>query len=156
MARKEIIISLLGLCITVGCGANQQWVKEYVGKETVSVRTEFRERLQPLEQNLSENKTQLEALKKDIVNINASLGNFQGKLDDMSKSLGDISQGYKTEITGVRQDVDQEINDLQEKVKDLKDKMGKLGTGLITFQKSIEQLSKRLEAISPQPVTPTP
>lgn len=154
MTKRALFAGLFGLCLTVGCGATQQWVKDYVSRETVSVKTEFRERLQPLEQSLTDNKAQIEALRKDMTAIDAKLGNLQGKLDDMFKSLDSISQNYKTDVAGVRQDVEGAIGDLQEKVNDLRDKMGRLGTGLVTFQKSIEQLNKRLETLVPTPEAP--
>lgn len=155
MTNKMLFAGLCGICLTLGCGATQQWVKDYVGRENVSVKTEFRERLQPLEQSLAENKTQGEALKKDMAKIGASLDTLQKKLDDLSKSLSDVTQGYKAEATGVRQDVEKEVVDLNEKVNDLKDKLGKLTAGLLNFQKSIDQLSKRLEHVAPAPAAPS-
>jgi chromosome segregation ATPase len=156
MTRRALLAGLLGLWLTVGCGATQQWVKDYVSRENVSVKTELRERLQPMEQAVTDSKAQVEVLKKDMASIDAQLATLHGKLDDLSKSLGDINQSYKTEVAGVRQDVGAEIKDLQEKVKDLNEKMGRLGTGLLTFQKSIDQLSKRLEPLVPAPGAPSP
>lgn len=156
MKDKVLFMGILGLCLAAGCGgATQQWVKDYVGRETISVKTEFRERIQPLEQGLTDNKAQIEALRKDVANIGASLGTLRGKLDELSKSIADIAQGYKTEVGGVRQDMERDIKDLNEKVNALRDHLGKLGSGLETFRKSIELLTKRLEAFTlPPPVPP--
>ena len=154
MTKQVLFAGLLGLCLTLGCQVTEQWVKDYVGKETVSVKTEFRGRLQPLEQGLTDNKTQVEALRKDVAGVDAKLAALQGKADDLSKSLNDINQGYKAEVTGARQDMDKEVKDLQGKVDELRDKLGKLGTMLMTFQKGIDQLSRKLEAPAPAPVAP--
>lgn len=157
MTNQVLFAGLLGLCLTLGCGATQQWVKDYVSKETVSVKTEFRGRLQPLEQGLTDNNTQMEALRKEVANVDAKLAALQGKSDDLSKSLGDISQGYKAEVAGARQDTEKELKDLQGKMDELRDKLGKLGTMLMAFQKGIDQLSKKLETQAltpPAPVAP--
>ncbi len=154
MTKQVLFAGLFGLCLSLGCGATQQWVKDYVSKENVAVKTEFRERLQPLEQGLTDNKTQVEALKKDVVTVVTKITALQGKLDDLSKSLGDLSQGYKTEVAGVRQDIGGEVRELQDKVNDLRDKLSKLSTGLLTIQKSIDLLTRKLEAQELAPLAP--
>lgn len=158
MRNQMLLAGLFGLCLTLGCGTtSQQWVKDYVSKETVSTKTEFRERLQPLEQGLMDNKAQVEALRKDVTGADAKLGALQGKSDDVSKSLSDISQGYKAEVTGVRQDVEKEIKGLQKEVDDIKEKFGRLGPVVLNLQKGIDLLSKRLEIqAAQQPPAPAP
>lgn len=157
MRNQMLLAGLFGLCLTLGCGTtSQQWVKDYVSKETVSVKTEFRERLQPLEQGLMDNKAQVEALRKDVAGADAKLGALQGKSDDVSKSLSDISQGYKAEVTGARQDVEKEIKELQKEVDEIKEKFGRLGPVVLNLQKGIDLLGKRLEIQAAQPQAPAP
>lgn len=157
MRNQTLLAGLFGLCLTLGCSTtSQQWVKDYVSKETVSTKTEFRERLQPLEQGLMDNKAQVEALRKDVAGVDAKLGALQGKSDDVSKSLSDISQGYKAEVTGARQDMEKGIKELQKEVDDIKEKFGKLGPVVLNLQKGIDLLSKRLEVQSAQPLAPAP
>ena len=158
MTKQVLFIGLFGLCLTLGCSTtSQQWVKDYVSRENVSVKTEFRERLQPLEQGLMDNKAQVEALRKDVTGVDAKLGALQGKTEDVSKSLTDISQGYKAEVTGVRQDVEKEIKGLQKDVDEIKEKFGRLGPVVLNLQKGIDLLSKRLEIqAAQQPPAPAP
>lgn len=157
MRNQILSAGLFGLCLTLGCSTtSQQWVKDYVSKETVSVKTEFRERLQPLEQGLMDNKAQVEALRKDVAGADAKLGALQGKSDDLSKSLSDVSQGYKAEVTVARQDVEKEIKELQKEVDEIKDKFGRLGPVVLSLQKGVDQLSKRLEIQAAQPPAPAP
>lgn len=157
MRNQMLLAGLFGLCLTLGCSTtSQQWVKEYVSKETVSTKTEFRERLQPLEQGLMDNKAQVEALRKDVAGADAKLGALQGKTEDVSKSLSDISQGYKAEVTGARQDAEKGIKELQKEVDDIKEKFGRLGPVVLNLQKGIDLLSKRLEIQAAQPPAPAP
>jgi len=157
MRNQMLLAGLFGLCLTLGCSTtSQQWVKDYVSRETVSVKTEFRERLQPLEQGLMDNKAQVETLRKDVAGADAKLGALQGKTDDVSKSLSDISQGYKAEVTGARQDMEKEIKELQKEVDEIKDKFGRLGPVVLNLQKGVDLLSKRLEIQAAQPPAPAP
>lgn len=156
MRNQMLLAGLFGLCLTLGCTTSQQWVKDYVSRENVSVKTEFRERLQPLEQGLMDNKAQVETLRKDVTGVDAKLGALQGKTEDVSKSLSDISQGYKAEVTGARQDMEKEIKELQKEVDGIKEKFGKLGPVVLNLQKGIDLLSKRLEIQAAQLPAPAP
>lgn len=146
--------ALLCLLLLAGCGANQQWVKEYVDQEMTSAKNDFRERLQPLEQALDGNKVQLQALKGDINNVDVKLNQLNEKLALFTTNLEEVNQSYKKGLGDVKKAMQDETKAVSDKINDLNDKLQKLGKGLITFQKSMETLEKRLEEAKKAGVAP--
>ncbi|MEE9584100.1 MAG: hypothetical protein V3W51_01360, partial [Candidatus Brocadiales bacterium] len=80
MREMSFVKALLCLLLLAGCGANQQWVKEYVDQEVTSAKIDTRERLQPLEQALDNNNMKVEELKKAISALDVKLNQFTEKL----------------------------------------------------------------------------
>lgn len=148
MRERSFVKALLCVFLLAGCGANQQWVKEYVGQEVTSAKSDIRERLQPLEQALDDNKMQVEKLRKDISGVDVKLNQLTEKLTRFTESLEEVNKSYKKGLNEVKKAMTEETNRVSEKVSDLNEKLQKLGKGLVTFQKSMEALEKRLEEVS--------
>lgn len=150
MPVKSLVKAVLCLFLLAGC-TSQQWVKDYVGQETTSVKSELRERLQPMEQAAVDNKEQIDVLRKELANMDSKIGIFTARVDDFSKSLEEVSKSSHDGIIGLRKDVSEEVKALDEKVKDLNTKLQKLGMGLAAFQKGIEALERRLQEMGKAP-----
>lgn len=129
-----------------GC-ASQQWVKDYVGQEVVSIKADLREKQQPVEQILEESKKETDALRKELSDIDTKVGLLQARLEDSTKGIEELSKGYQADISGVREDLKSEVNTLKEKIADMDGRLVKIGKGVIALDKSVETLDKRLQAL---------
>jgi chromosome segregation ATPase len=145
MREMSFLKILFCLFLLTGCGANQQWVKEYVDQEVTSAKIDFRERLQPLEQALDSNNAQGEAIKKNISNLDVKLNQFTEKLVRFTASLEELNLSYQKGLQEVKRAMSADTQAVSDRIKDLNRKIQKLGKGLIIFQKSLESFDKKLE-----------
>ena len=144
MREMPFLKVLFCLFLLTGCGANQQWVKEYVDQEVTSAKIDMRERLQPLEQALDSNSAQAESLKKGIVGLDVKLNQFTEKLVRFTASLEELNISYKKGLVEVKRAMAADTQAVSDRIKDLNRKIQKLGKGLIIFQKSLESFDKKL------------
>lgn len=145
MEKRSFVTVFLCLFLLTGCGTTKQWVKEYVEQQATIAKMDTRERLQPLEQALDNNNMQVKKLVGSINGLDVRLNQFTEKLVRFTESLEEVNKSYKQGLKDVELAMQQETTQVTKKMKTLDTKLQRLGKGLITFQRSMELLEKKLD-----------
>ncbi|MFQ5957722.1 MAG: hypothetical protein ACE5KK_08115 [Candidatus Brocadiales bacterium] len=152
MRKRSFVKVCLCLFLLAGC-VSQEWVEKYVGQEITAAKEHVGQeitrdtqvKLWPLKQALSDNEVQIKILKKGIGRIDIKLTQLTAELARFTESLEEAHKSYKRGLSGVEGVMAEETEKVSDKIKDLNEKLRKLDKGLVTFQKSMEVLERKLE-----------
>ena len=147
---QKLLALLFSLCFLSSC-VTETWVKDYVDSQTGEVKT----RVQAIDKDAAESKTQFAALREEInKGIDTAHGDYEARLDALRHDLSHVdarlhefSVKIQESMAILEKDVHRDASNHESKLTVLVERVQKLDAEAVKLRETIQSMDKRVQEL---------